>query len=76
MNKLRKFLPLILLTWVAFAATSCKKDKIEVSESDLWFNAAGGSRTIEITANNGWKIVKNDDMVEAVYKILAAQEGV
>ena len=61
MNKLRKFLPLILLTWVAFAATSCKKDKIEVSESDLWFNAAGGSRTIEITANNGWKIVKNDD---------------
>ena len=60
MSSLKKLLPILLFTCVAFAASSCKKDKIEVSEHDLWFEADGGTKTINVTATYGWR-VQNDD---------------
>lgn len=59
MNKLRKLLPIILLAVVAVVTPGCKKEKIEVSEHNLWFSADGGTKTIEITSTNGWKIQEN-----------------
>ena len=61
MNKLRKLLPILLFAFVALIASSCKKEKIEVSESNLWFKAQGGSQTIEVDATHGWKIQENSD---------------
>ena len=61
MNNLRKFLPILLLAFVAFAASSCKKDKIEVSQHNLWFGAQGGSQTIKVDATYGWRIQENSD---------------
>ena len=60
MNNLRKLLPILLLVFVAIATTSCKKEKIEVSQHNLWFEADGGSQTIEVTATYGWRIQNND----------------
>ena len=61
MNNLRKLLPILLLAFVAFAASSCKKDKIEVSQHNLWFEADGGTKTIEVEATHGWRIQENSD---------------
>ena len=61
MNNLRKLFPVIILAFVALAASSCKKDKIEVSEHNLWFDANGGTKTVEITATYGWRIQENND---------------
>ena len=61
MNNLRKLLPILLLVFVAIATTSCKKEKIEVSESNLWFEADGGTKTIEVEATHGWRIQENSD---------------
>ncbi len=61
MNNLRKLLPILLLVFVAIATTSCKKEKIEVSESNLWFKADGGTKTIEVEATHGWRIQENSD---------------
>ena len=62
MNNLRKLLPILLFALVAFANTSCKKDSIEVTSNNLWFDADGGTQTIEIIANCNWNITKNDDV--------------
>ena len=61
MNNLRKLLPVLLLAFVAIAVSGCKKDKIEVSQHNLWFEADGGSQTIEVTATYGWRIQENSD---------------
>ena len=55
-------MPIFLFVFVAFAASSCKEDKIEVSEHDLWFESDGGSKTLEIRSTYGWEVAKNDDV--------------
>ena len=54
-------MPIFLLVFVAFAASSCKKEKIKISNMDVWFSPEGGVQTIQITSMYGWKIAKNDD---------------
>ena len=45
----------------ALGFTSCQKDSILVSTQDLWFGLEAGSQTLEIKANCGWTISKNDN---------------
>lgn len=58
MRKLRKLLP-IILAFVAIVASSCVKDKIEVSEHNVWFGVDGGTKTLEISSTFGWRIAEN-----------------
>ena len=61
MNNLRKLLPIFLLVFIALVASSCKKEKIEVNENNLWFDSSGGTKTIEVTSTYGWRIQENSD---------------
>lgn len=61
MKKKTTFLLMALMVVAALGLTSCQKDSIMVSTQNLWFGLEAGSKTLEIKANCGWTISKNDD---------------
>lgn len=61
MKKKTTFWMMALMVVAALGFTSCQKDSILVSTQDLWFGLEAGSQTLEIKANCGWTISKNDN---------------
>ncbi len=63
MKKSINFLTLAALLLVAMAGlTGCVKEHaLRVSTNNLWFGMDAESKTINITANCKWTVMKNDD---------------
>lgn len=63
MKKSINFLTLAALLLVAMAGlTGCVKEpSLRVSTNNLWFGMDAGSKTLDITANCKWTVMKNDD---------------
>lgn len=61
MKKKNRVLMMALMVMAAAALSSCGKDYvIRVSTQDLWYGLEAETKTIEITANCEWLVVKED----------------
>lgn len=75
MNNFRKLLSVLVLAIIAFAFSSCRKDSIEVVNNNLWFEADGGTQTLEIVANCSWNISKDGDADWFTITPTSSQDG-
>ena len=61
MKQTIKLLTLALMVVATATLSSCRKeDFIRVSTQNLWFGLDAGTKTLEITSNCDWTVVRSD----------------